>query len=217
MPNYKPLFKKNLLMMIILVFFILVVILFINFLYDKKSPNISLGGSFILTDQNGKIFDSSKVNLKKLIYFGYTYCPDICPFDLLKISKIFENNPNLKNEIKPIFITVDPERDTIKKLKIFMENFDQSFIALTGTNEDIKKVLKKFKIYVKINKSNPIDADYLIDHSSLIFLLDKNDNYIKFFRPNELKGKYSFKLVKKNYPKFFQKHFSVHLIFYSLK
>ena len=187
MPNYKPLFKKNLLMMIILVFFILVVILFINFLYDKKSPSVSLGGSFILTDQNGEIFNSSKVNLKKLIYFGYTYCPDICPFDLLKISKIFENNPKLKNEVKPIFITVDPERDTINNLKIFMENFDQSFSALTGTNEEVKKVLKKFKIYVKINKSDPSDENYLIDHSSLIFLLDKNDNYIKFFRPKDLK------------------------------
>ena len=187
MPNYKLLFKKNLLMMSILVFFILIVIIFINFLYGKKTPTLTLGGSFILTDQNGKTFDSRKVNLKKLIYFGYTYCPDICPFDLLKISKIFENNPNLKNEIKPIFITVDPERDTIKNLKIFMENFDQSFSALTGSNEEIKKVLKKFKIYVKINKSSPIDKDYLIDHSSLIFLLDKNDNYIKFFRPKELK------------------------------
>ena len=187
MPNYKLLFKKNLLMMSILVFFILIVIIFINFLYGKKTPTFNLGGSFILTDQNGKTFDSGKVNLKKLIYFGYTYCPDICPFDLLKISNIFENNPNLKNEIKPIFITVDPERDTIKKLKIFMENFDQSFSALTGSNEEIKKVLKKFKIYVKINKSSPIDKDYLIDHSSLIFLLDKNDNYIKFFRPKELK------------------------------
>ena len=187
MPNYKPLFKKNLLMMIILVFFILTVILFINFLYDKKTPSVSLGGSFILTDQNGEIFNSRKVNLKKLVYFGYTYCPDICPFDLLKISKIFENNPNLKSEIKPVFITVDPERDTIKNLKIFMENFDQSFVALTGTNDEIKKVLKKFRIYVKLNKSNLADKDYLVDHSSLIFLLDKNDNYIKFFRPNELK------------------------------
>ncbi len=187
MPNYKPLFKKNLLMMIILVVFILVVILFINFLYDKKNPSVSLGGSFILTDQHGKVFDSKKVNLKKLLYFGYTYCPDICPLDLLKISKIFENNPNLKNEIKPVFITVDPERDTIKKLKIFMENFDKSITALTGTNQEIKNVLRKFKIYVKMNKSSPIDDDYLIDHSSLIFLLDKNDRYIKIFRPNELK------------------------------
>ena len=192
MPNYKPLFKKNLLMMSILVFFILVVIFFINFLYDKKNPSASLGGSFILTDQHGKTFDSKKVNLKKLLYFGYTYCPDICPLDLLKISKIFENNPNLKNEIKPVFITVDPERDTIKKLKIFMENFDESITALTGTNQEIKNVLKKFKIYVKMNKTSPLDVDYLIDHSSLIFLLDKNDRYIKFFRPNELKEGLSF-------------------------
>ena len=192
MPNYKPLFKKNLLMMSILVFFILVVIFFINFLYDKKNPSASLGGSFILTDQHGKTFDSKKVNLKKLLYFGYTYCPDICPLDLLKISKIFENNPNLKNEIKPLFITVDPERDTVNKLKFFMENFDKSITALTGTNQEIKNVLRKFKIYVRINKSSPVDEDYLIDHSSLIFLLDKNDRYIKFFRPNELKEDLSF-------------------------
>ena len=186
MPNFKPLFKKNLILMTILVFFILVVIFFINLLYDKKKPNLTLGGSFILTDQNGKTFDSKKVNKKKLLYFGYTYCPDICPFDLLKISKIFENNPKLKNEIEPIFITVDPERDTIKKLKIFMENFDQSITALTGTKDEIKDVLRKFRIYVKINKKSPIDNDYLVDHSSLIFLLDKDDSYIKFFRPQQL-------------------------------
>jgi len=172
--------------MTIMVFFILVVIFFINLLYDKKKPNLTLGGSFILTDQNGKTFDSKKVNKKKLLYFGYTYCPDICPFDLLKISKIFENNPKLKNDIEPVFITVDPERDTIKKLKIFMENFDQSITALTGTKDEIKDVLRKFRIYVKINKKSPSDIDYLVDHSSLIFLLDKDDSYIKFFRPNQL-------------------------------
>tara|TARA_B100000035_G_scaffold75043_1_gene62288 strand:+ start:7745 stop:8326 length:582 start_codon:yes stop_codon:yes gene_type:complete len=187
MPNFKSLLKKNLIMMTILVFFILVVIFFINLLYDKKKPNLTLGGSFILTDQNGKTFDSKKVNKKKLLYFGYTYCPDICPFDLLKISKIFENKPKLKNEIKPLFITVDPERDTTKKLKVFMENFDQSITALTGTEDEIKNVLKKFRIYVKLNKRGPNDSDYLVDHSSLIFLLDKNDSYIKFFRPEQLK------------------------------
>ena len=186
MPNFKPLFKKNLIMMTILVFFILVVFFFINLLYDKKKPNLTLGGSFILTDQNGKTFDSKEVNKKKLLYFGYTYCPDICPFDLLKISKIFENNPKLKNDIEPVFITVDPERDTIKKLKIFMENFDQSITALTGTKDEIKNVLRKFRVYVKINKRSPSDTDYLVDHSSLIFLLDKDDSYIKFFRPQQL-------------------------------
>ena len=67
-----------------------------------------------------------------------------------------------------------------------MENFDQSITALTGTKDEIKDVLKKFRIYVKINKKSPSDNDYLVDHSSLIFLLDKDDSYIKFFRPQQL-------------------------------
>ena len=73
-----------------------------------------------------------------------------------------------------------------------MENFDKSITALTGTNQEIKNILRKFKVYVKKNKSSPVDKDYLIDHSSLIFLLDKDDRYIKFFRPNELKEGLSF-------------------------
>ena len=66
-----------------------------------------------------------------------------------------------------------------------MENFDQNILGLTGSNEDIKKVIKKFRIYVKMNKKSPEDKSYLIDHSSLIFLMDENDNFLKFFRPND--------------------------------
>ena len=91
-------------MMTILVFLYWSVFFLLIFYTIKKNPSASLGGNFILTDQHGKVFDSKKVNLKKLLYFGYTYCPDICPLDLLKISKIFENNPNLKNEIKPFLL-----------------------------------------------------------------------------------------------------------------
>ena len=185
MPKYKVHFKKNFLMMLLLVFVILIGFVFINFFLQNNFENNSLGGSFSLTDQNGNNFDSKKLKKKKLIYFGYTFCPDVCPFDLLKISKIFQSNSHLKEKIKPIFITVDPERDTLEKLKVFMENFDQSILGLTGTNEDIKKVIKKFRIYVKMNKKSPEDKSYLIDHSSLIFLLDENDNFLKFFRPND--------------------------------
>ena len=67
-----------------------------------------------------------------------------------------------------------------------MENFDASILALTGSDKQINEVIKKFRIYVKINKKNLQDDDYLIDHSSLIFLLDENDNLLKFFRPQEL-------------------------------
>ena len=171
--------------MLLLVFVILIGFVFINFFLQNNFENNSLGGSFSLTDQNGNNFDSKKLKKKKLIYFGYTFCPDVCPFDLLKISKIFQSNSHLKEKIKPIFITVDPERDTLEKLKVFMENFDQSILGLTGTNEDIKKVIKKFRIYVKMNKKSPEDKSYLIDHSSLIFLMDENDNFLKFFRPND--------------------------------
>ena len=88
MTKYKIYFKKNLLMMLLLVFVILIGLLFINFFSENNFENNSLGGSFSLTDQNGNNFDSSKLKKKKLIYFGYTYCPDVCPFDLLKISKV---------------------------------------------------------------------------------------------------------------------------------
>ena len=185
MTKYKIYFKKNLLMMLLLVFVILIGFVFINFFSQNNFENNSLGGSFSLIDQNGNNFDSKKLKKKKLIYFGYTFCPDVCPFDLLKISKIFQSNSHLKEKIKPIFITVDPERDTLDKLKVFMENFDQNILGLTGSNEDIKKVIKKFRIYVKMNKKSPEDKSYLIDHSSLIFLLDENDNFLKFFRPND--------------------------------
>ena len=129
MTKYKIYFKKNLLRMLLLVCVILIGLLFINFFSQNNFENNSLGGSFSLTDQNGNNFDSSKLKKKKLIYFGYTFCPDVCPFDLLKISKVFQLNSHLKEKIKPIFITVDPKRDTMEKLKIFMENFDKEYFG----------------------------------------------------------------------------------------
>ena len=68
-----------------------------------------------------------KIQKKKLIYFGYTYCPDICPMDILKISKLFDDNPNLNKELLPIFISIDPERDRPETLKSFIENFNSAF------------------------------------------------------------------------------------------
>ena len=74
---------------------------------------------FSLTDQNGKTFKSSKLRKNKLIYFGYTFCPDVCPFDMLKLSKFMKSNPIIEKNLQLIFITVDPERDSPKELKVF--------------------------------------------------------------------------------------------------
>ncbi len=189
MHRYKNIFKKNLTLMLILVLTIGIGLIFINFFnsnymsYDKK-----IGQSFSLIDHNDQKFFSNKVKKKKLIYFGYTYCPDVCPFDMVKISQIFTNNPELQKHVKPLFITVDPNRDTTKQLKIFIENFHPSFLGLTGTREMIEKVIKSFRIYVKLNKKSDDDDEYLVDHSSLIFLLNENDKLVTFFRPDDLNG-----------------------------
>ena len=174
MNKYKTIFKKNILMMMILIIVLGLSFWFLDLVQRNKHINkIPLGGGFVLTNQNGEIFDSKKIKKKKLIYFGYTFCPDVCPFDILRISKVFENNPSLIEQIQPIFITVDPERDTPENLRSFLENFSSDIIGLTGNNEQIKEVIKKFKIYVKYNKSSEFDSNYLVDHSSLVFLIDE--------------------------------------------
>ena len=187
MPKYKRIFKKNINSMILLILFIGISLFVINQIASKKNyPKENIGGSFKLIDQNGEVFNSKDFNKKKLFYFGYTYCPDICPFDLLKISKKFKNDKKIRENIIPLFITVDPSRDTIDVIKDFLNNFDNSLTGLTGSEDEIKKIIKKFKIYVKLNKSGRDDVDYLVDHSSLIFLLNEKDQYLTFLRPAEL-------------------------------
>ena len=190
MNKYKNIFKKNLLLMLILILTIFIGLFFINFFNSsQKSYDRNIGQSFSLVDHNNQNFNSYEVKKKKLIYFGYTYCPDVCPFDMVKISQIFTTYPELEKKIKPLFITVDPNRDTTKQLKIFIESFHSSFLGLTGTKEMIEKVIRAFRIYVKLNKKSDTDDDYLVDHSSLIFLLDENDKLVTFFRPDDLNGK----------------------------
>jgi protein SCO1/2 len=173
-------------MMTLLVLVIIFGLLALNFFSKKQDVTSNIGESFSLIDQNGNMFFSKNTNKKKLIYFGYTYCPDICPMDVLKISKLFDDNPNLNKNLLPIFISIDPDRDRPETLKDFIENFNSAFIALTGSNDQINQIIKDYRIYVKLNKKNNNDLSYLVDHSSLIFLMDENDNFITFFRTNDL-------------------------------
>ena len=159
-----------------------------NFPLSTNKQSLSPGGNFHLTDKNGKPFSSKNLIKKKLIYFGYTYCPDVCPFDILKLSKYIDQNPEIKNDLEFIFITVDPERDNVEQVKDFLENFNPAIQGLTGTVEEIEKVVRQFRIYVKKNKVSNED-NYLIDHSSLFFLLDHNDSYITHFSPTDFKLK----------------------------
>ena len=136
-----------------------------------------------------KSLNQSILKKKKLLYFGYTSCPDVCPFDLLKLSNLLDKNPILNKTLQSIFVSIDPDRDTTEVLKDYLDNFNPNIIGLTGSNEQINKIKKKFRIYVKLNKKNTKDTNYLVDHTVLFFLVNENDEYITHFRPNELESK----------------------------
>ena len=178
------------LMMFLLVCALAVALFLVRILDEYNTDNtIKIGGSFSLTDQNGNQFKSDELKKKKLVYFGYTYCPDICPFDMLKLSNFIEKSPNIQKYLELIFITVDPERDSPVELKSYLENFDSSIIGLTGSKEEISNITKNFRVFVRKNKASQLDQNYLIDHSALFFLLDENDNYLAHFRTNDFESK----------------------------
>ncbi|ASX27441.1 photosynthetic protein synthase II [Rickettsia sp. MEAM1 (Bemisia tabaci)] len=145
--------------------------------------NAEIGGDFELIDQNGEIFSSDELKGKlSLIYFGFTSCPDICPTSLNKITKAVEILSENKIDIVPVFITIDPSRDTPAVLKEYLKHFHPKFIGLTGNEKQIREVADKFKVYyAKAASENDNDQDYMLDHSSFTYLMDKNGKYLKHF------------------------------------
>ena len=189
MSRFKPLFVKNAFSMLLVVGTVIFGIFIISQLENKNSNAINIGGSFELIDQNGKVYSSKLVSKKKLIYFGYTFCPDVCPIDILKISNFIDKSSYVTDEYDFIFITVDPDRDNQSEVKSFMSNFNEKLIGLTGNIKDIDPVLSKYRIYVK-RKNDTDKTNYLVDHSSLIFLVDESDNYVTHFSPKDFDVKF---------------------------
>jgi cytochrome oxidase Cu insertion factor (SCO1/SenC/PrrC family) len=142
----------------------------------------SIGGPFTLTDSAGKQRSDSEFRGKLMIvYFGYTYCPDVCPADLMAITQALDALGPAADGVQPIFITVDPERDT-KVLKDYVGAFHPSLIGLTGSPDDIRKVANAFKaFYVKVPDER--GGDYSIDHAGVIYLMGRDGEYLGFTPP----------------------------------
>ena len=142
-----------------------------------------IGGDFKLTDHNGNPFDSNSLKGQlSLVYFGFTYCPDICPTSLHKIAKVMDTLDKYHIKLVPIFITVDPERDKINVLKEYLGHFNNKLIGLTGSPEEIRAVADKFKVfYAKSDGGEENNSDYMVDHSSFVYLMDKDFKYKKHF------------------------------------
>ncbi len=142
----------------------------------------TVGGPFTLTDQTGhKRSDSEFRGKLMIVYFGYTFCPDVCPTDLMAITQSLDVLGPAAAEIQPIFITVDPERDTAL-LKDYVAAFHPSLIGLTGAPEEIRKVANSYKAYyAKLPGTQ--NGDYSIDHAGAIYLMGRNGEYLGFLPP----------------------------------
>jgi cytochrome oxidase Cu insertion factor (SCO1/SenC/PrrC family) len=142
----------------------------------------AVGGPFTLTDQNGRPRSDTEFRGKLMIvYFGYTYCPDICPTDLMAISQALDALGSEAEGVQPIFITIDPERDT-KGLGDYVGAFHRSFVGLTGSPDEIRKVANAYKaFYAKVPGDR--NADYSIDHTGVIYLMGRNGEYLGFMPP----------------------------------
>jgi cytochrome oxidase Cu insertion factor (SCO1/SenC/PrrC family) len=139
-----------------------------------------IGGPFTLVDQDGKTRtekDFAGQNL--LVYFGYAFCPDVCPTELAKMSAAIDLLPKDAN-ITPVFITIDPERDGVPEMKAYASAFHPRQVALTGTVEQIRAAAKAYRVYFAKNNSSG-STEYLMDHSSIIYLMNTKGDYIAHF------------------------------------
>jgi len=141
-----------------------------------------VGGPFTLTDQAGNVRTDKDFRGKlMLVYFGFTFCPDVCPTDLQAMALAVDKLGQDGDDLQPIFITVDPERDTAAHLADYVPLFHKRLIGLTGSAEAIQKVADAYKVYYA--KVPLKDADYTVDHTAYIYLMDRDGNYLGFFPP----------------------------------
>jgi protein SCO1/2 len=135
------------------------------------APDFSLpdgrGGQYRLSEQQGRLV---------LIFFGYTSCPDVCPATLSEMKQIRQRLGADAGQVEFVFITVDPERDLPEKISTYASAFDPSFVGLSGSPEQLEPVWKAYGVYHQANKKTPTDAQYAVEHSSRIYLVDTAGN-----------------------------------------
>ena len=142
-----------------------------------------IGGPFALTDQNGVHRTDTDFRGKlMLVYFGFTYCPDICPTDLQQMALAVDQLGPAGGTVQPVFITVDPARDTVEHLKDYMALFHPRFVGLTGDAAAIRQAARAYRVYYeKVEREDK--SDYTLDHSVFIYLMDRDGRYLGFFPP----------------------------------
>ena len=144
---------------------------------------IAIGGPYALTDQDGKPRASTDFGGKyQLVYFGYTFCPDACPTALGTITTAMNKLGADADKVTPLFITIDPERDTQQVMKDYAANFHPRLRALTGSVDQVTAAAHAYRVYfTKAEGGDP--KNYLMDHSTIIYLMDRDGHYLAHFGP----------------------------------
>ena len=143
-----------------------------------------VGGPFSLTDSSGKhVTDKDFRGRNMLVFFGFTSCPDICPASLQLMSTVLDKLGPKADRITPIFITIDPERDTAPKLNEYVKHFSSRIVGLTGTPEEIAAAAKAYRVYYNKVPNKAVPGDYTMDHTGIIYLMDVNGDYVTHFTP----------------------------------
>ncbi|KAI4353378.1 hypothetical protein L6164_002335 [Bauhinia variegata] len=153
----------------------------------KQGPSVgkaTIGGPFNLINHDGKrVTEKSFLGKWTIIYFGFTHCPDICPDELLKLAAAVDKIKEKAGiEILPVFISVDPERDTVEQVREYVKVFHPKLIGLTGSMDEIKNVARAYRVYYM--KTAEENSNYLVDHSIIMYLMGPDMEFLKFFGKN---------------------------------
>jgi protein SCO1/2 len=150
------------------------------------SGTAAVGGPFKLVATDGqKVSDQTYRSKWLLVFFGYTFCPDACPTALSNISVALEKLGSDGDNLQPLFVTVDPHRDTREVMRDFLQSFDPRIIGLTGTQDQIDRVVKEYRVYATQDKSESNNNDYVVSHSAYIYLMDPQGKFVNVIQGSE--------------------------------
>ncbi len=145
----------------------------------------TVGGPFTLTDENGsRVTDKDVLSKPSLVYFGYTFCPDVCPTDVARNAEAVDILEEQGRDVTPVFISVDPGRDTPEVLKEWTDFLHPRMIGLTGTPEELKKLAQQYKTFFQV-PDNPVDDTYMVDHMTQTYLMLPDQGFVEFFSREE--------------------------------
>jgi protein SCO1/2 len=175
---------------IIIVAAILAVIvgLGLGFLIPVGQPSLEvsqsfIGGEFEMVNHLGEtVTQETFKGRHMLVYFGYTFCPDVCPTELQSVTVALNDMGKTADEITPVFVTIDPERDDVAAVRQYIGFFHPRLVGLTGTAAQVQTITAAFGVFYARARDTGETSDYLMDHSSLIFLMDEDGQYITHIR-----------------------------------